>query len=156
MGILVQRLTMMASWRRQKARLVAKGFSQVQGVDYFHTFAPTPSSVSIKFLAAVANEQGRKTFHLLIDVAQASVGAKLDAEIYMILRDGCGDMSGKIVRLNRSLYRLKQSGGQWPGLLVETVVEFSNIRCGNHNGLDGVRHTGVLTRWSGFLLRDCR
>ena len=37
---------------------------------------------------------------------------------------GCGDMSGKIVRLNRSLYGLKQSGRQWAGLLVETVVEY--------------------------------
>ena len=33
-------------------------------------------------------------------------------------------MSGMIVRLNISLYGLKQSGRQWPGLLVETVVEF--------------------------------
>ena len=42
----------------------------------------------------------------------------------MKLPDGCGDMSGKIIRLNRSLYGLKQSGRQWAGLLVETVVEF--------------------------------
>ena len=42
----------------------------------------------------------------------------------MKLPDGCGDMSGKIVRLNRSLYGLKQSGRQWAGVLVETVVEF--------------------------------
>ena len=33
-------------------------------------------------------------------------------------------MSGKIVPLNRSLYGLKQSGRQWAGLLVETVVEY--------------------------------
>ena len=42
----------------------------------------------------------------------------------MKLPDGCGDMSGKIVRLNRSLYGLNQSGRQWAGLLVETVVKF--------------------------------
>ena len=52
------------------------------------------------------------------------MSAKLDSEVYIQLPDGCGDMSGKIVRLNRSLYRLKQSGRQWAGLLVETVVEF--------------------------------
>ena len=42
----------------------------------------------------------------------------------MKLPDGCGNMSVKIVRLNRSLYGLNQSGRQWAGLLVETVVEF--------------------------------
>ena len=44
--------------------------------------------------------------------------------MYMKLPNGFGDMPGKIVRLNRSLYGLKQSGRQWAGLLVETVVEF--------------------------------
>ena len=66
---------------KTKERLVAKGFSQVQDVDYFQTFAPTPSSASIKTLAAVANEQGLKIFYL--EVAQAFVRAKLDAEIYI-------------------------------------------------------------------------
>ena len=47
----------------------------------------------------------------------------------MKLPDGCGDMSGKIVRLNRSLYGLKQRGRQWAGLLVETVVEYGMVQC---------------------------
>ena len=64
-------------------------------VDYFQTFAPTPSSASVKILTAVANEHGLKIFYL--DVAQAFVRAKLDTEIYMKLPGGCGDMSGKIV-----------------------------------------------------------
>ena len=46
----------------------------------------------------------------------------------MKLPDGCGDMSGKIVRLNRSLYGLKQSGRHWAGLPVETVVEFGMVQ----------------------------
>ena len=84
----------------------------MQDVDYFQTFAPTPSSASVKILAAVANEHGLKIFHL--DVAQA----------FVRLPGGCGDMPDKIVRLNRSLYGLKQSGRQWAGLLVETMVEY--------------------------------
>ena len=47
----------------------------------------------------------------------------------MKLPDGCGDMSGKTVRLNRSLYGLKQSGRQWAGLLVDTVVEYGMEQC---------------------------
>ena len=36
---------------KTKARLVVKGFSQAQDLEYFQTFAPTPSSASIKILA---------------------------------------------------------------------------------------------------------
>ena len=57
-----------------KARLVAKGLSQVQDVDYFQTFAPTPSSVSVKILAAVTNEYDLKISY--VDVAQAFIRAK--------------------------------------------------------------------------------
>ena len=53
---------------KTKARLAAKSFSQVQDVDYFQTFAPIPSSASLKILAAVANGQGLKIFDL--DVTQ--------------------------------------------------------------------------------------
>ena len=68
-------------------------------VDCFQTFAPTPSPASEKIIAAVENEHGLKVVHL--DVARVFVRAKLDAEIYMKLPDRCGDLSGKIVRLNR-------------------------------------------------------
>ena len=110
-----------------KEKRVAKGFSQVQDVDYFQTFAPTPPSASIVIMTAVAHEPGLKIF--LLDASQAIIRAKLDAEIYMNLTDGFGDMSGKIVRLNRSPYGLDQSGRQWAGLLVQTVVEYGMEQC---------------------------
>ena len=47
----------------------------------------------------------------------------------MKLPGRCVDWSGKIVRSNRSLYGLKQSGRQWAGLLVETVVEYGMEQC---------------------------
>ena len=37
-----------------KARLVARGFTQVQGVDYFETFAPVARLASIRFILAIA------------------------------------------------------------------------------------------------------
>ena len=41
----------------------------------------------------------------------------------MKLPDGSSDMPGKIVRLSRSLYIVKQSGRQQAGLLAQTAVE---------------------------------
>ena len=41
------------------------------------------------------------------DVEQAFVQSDLEENIYMRLPQGCGRMSGKIVRLNNSLYGLK-------------------------------------------------
>lgn len=38
-------------------------------------------------------------------------------------------MSGKVIRLNRSLYGLKQGGQRWAGLLVETVVAYGMEQC---------------------------
>ncbi|CAN0537634.1 unnamed protein product, partial [Scytosiphon promiscuus] len=65
-------------------------------VNYFQTIAPTPRSASEKLLTAVANDQGLMIFH--VDTAQAIVKVKLNAETYMKLAGGCGDMSGKIGR----------------------------------------------------------
>ena len=83
--------------------------------------------MSVKILAVVADEDILKIFHL--DVAQVFVRAKLDAEIYMKPPGECGDTPGKIVRLNRSLYDLKQSGRQWVGLSVEAVAEYGIEHC---------------------------
>ena len=41
----------------------------------------------------------------------------------------CGDKSGTIVRLKRTLYGLKQSGRQWANLLAETLVKYGLEQC---------------------------
>jgi hypothetical protein len=40
--------------QRYKARLVAQGFSQVEGVDYFDTFAPVAHLSSVRTILALA------------------------------------------------------------------------------------------------------
>ncbi|CAI7921948.1 unnamed protein product, partial [Closterium sp. NIES-54] len=40
-----------------KARYIARGFSKQQGVDYFHTFSPTPKMTTLRVLLHVAAQR---------------------------------------------------------------------------------------------------
>ena len=101
---------------RAKARLVARGFGQREGTDFFVTFPPCPSVMSIRLLAALACELDLDLCHF--DAEQAFVQSDLDEVVYIGLPPGCGALSGKVVRLRRSLYGLKQASRTWHYHLV--------------------------------------
>ena len=86
---------------KAKARLIARGFSQVEGIDYLETIAPTPASSCVRLLAAFACENDLGMYHF--DAEQAFLQSELKEEIYLQLPPGCGDDSGQVVRLNKSL-----------------------------------------------------
>ena len=105
---------------KPKARLVARGFSQVHTVDFMETYTPTPAASSVKCLVAVAvenNWQLRK-----VDVKQTFFQVDLDFNVFMKLLDGCGDKSGRVVKLNKSVYGLKQAGRRWAMRLGDVLV----------------------------------
>ena len=52
------------------------------------------------------------------DAEQAFVESNLDENVFLQLPRGCGEMSGKVVRLNRSLYGLKQASRLWHNHLL--------------------------------------
>ena len=112
---------------RAKSRMVCKGYSQVEGVDFFEVYAPTASSASNRLLASLACLLDLDLRHF--DVEQAFVQSDLDAEIYLRLPPGCGSMSGKVVRLNKSVYGLKQASRTWYQLLVSTLEEIGFEQC---------------------------
>ena len=90
---------------RAKARLVARGFGQREGIDFFDTFSPCPSVMSIRLLAVLACELDLDLCHF--EAEQAFVQSDLDKVVYIRLPPGCGALYGKVVRLRRSLYGLK-------------------------------------------------
>ena len=86
---------------------MVEGFKQKHGVNYLETFSPTANAASIRLIVALACKFGRELLHL--DIEQAFVQSELDREVCMKLPQGCGSMSGKIGRLGKSLYGLRQA-----------------------------------------------
>ena len=92
---------------KAKSRLVARGLKQREGVDFSETFAPTMSSSCVRLLSVIACECDLDLCHF--DVDQAFVQSDLEEDVFLRLPKGCGDLLGKVVRLNKSSYGLKKA-----------------------------------------------
>ena len=57
-----------------------------------------------------------------LDIKQAFIQADLGFNVFMKLSDGCGDKSGKVVKLNKSVNGLKQAGHRWVLHLGDVIV----------------------------------
>ena len=90
---------------KAKARLVARGFGQQSSMDYFDTFAPTQTVSSVKGTLAITVQNDWPLYHC--HVKQAFVQAKPNTDVYMKLPYGCGERTGKAVKLDRALYGMK-------------------------------------------------
>lgn len=107
---------------RYKARLVVKGFTQKYGIDYQETFCPVVKFSSIRMiLATAANE---KLILKQFDIKTAFLYGELDEEIYMKQPVGFNDNSGKVCRLHRSLYGLKQASRCWNKKFTDFLHSF--------------------------------
>ncbi len=105
---------------RHKARLVAQGFTQRASVDYEETFAPVARWETIRLLIAFAT---LKNLHLhQMDVETAFLNGCLEEEVYMVQPEGFDDRSGRVCRLRKSLYGLKQSPRCWNQALHEYLL----------------------------------
>ena len=111
---------------KAKSRLVARDFKQREGVDFGEIFAPTVSSSCVRLLSAIACECDLDLCHF--DVDQAFVQSDLE-DVFLRLPKGCGDLSGKVVRLNKSLYGLKQASRTWHAHLTTCLKRLGFEQC---------------------------
>ena len=107
-----------------KARLVAKGFRQVQGIDYDETFSPVAMLKSIRIILAIAAYFDYEIWQM--DVKTAFLNGNLEEDVYMIQPEGFVDPNnaGKICKLQKSIYGLKQASRSWNIRFDEVVKGF--------------------------------
>lgn len=114
---------------RYKARLVAQGFSQRPGIDYEQTYSPVMDTITFRYLISLTVLQ--KLEMRLMDVVTAYLYGSLDSDIYMKIPEGF-KMPAALksqpkekysIKLQRSLYGLKQSGRMWYNRLSEYLLK---------------------------------
>ncbi|KAM0788117.1 hypothetical protein ACM66B_001283 [Microbotryomycetes sp. NB124-2] len=96
---------------KYKARLVAIGCHQRNGIDYKETFALVAQFASICLLIALAASQGWPIIQANVD--KAYLHGDLDKDLYLRIPQGVHGLQGKVLKLQRSLYGLKQAGRTW-------------------------------------------
>jgi hypothetical protein len=111
-----------------KARLVVQGFSQKPGTDYneMGTFAPVMRFDTVRTtlaLAAVNDWDLRQ-----MDIKGAYLHGHISEELYMKQPLGFNDGSGKVCRLRRSMYGLKQAGNVWNQDFNQTMLNIGYTR----------------------------
>ncbi|GBE90191.1 hypothetical protein SCP_1900400 [Sparassis crispa] len=111
---------------KYKARLVAQGYSQIPGMDFLETFAPVVRLESIRAILALAVVNNWEIGQM--DVKGAYLNGDLQEEIYMRQPEGFDDGSGRICRLRKTLYGLKQSGCKWNRKLHRELMELGYKR----------------------------
>ncbi|CAI7800522.1 unnamed protein product [Closterium sp. NIES-53] len=105
-----------------KARYVARGFSQRQGVDYFHTFSPTPKMTTLRVLLHVAAQRDYELHSL--DFSTAFLQGSLHEEIWLRRPPGfTGSFPpGTQWSLHRPVYGLRQAPREWHDTLRTTLA----------------------------------
>lgn len=121
-----------------KARLVIKGCAQRKGIDYEETYAPVVKYNTIRYLMAMAAQYDMDIEHM--DAVSAFLQGELNECIYMSYPDvpGISNNDGKVCKLNKSIYGLKQASRIWniklDGVLTSIGMTRSKVdRCVFYN-----------------------
>ena len=106
-----------------KSRLVAMGCTQVEGIDYTDTYAPTVERSSIRIMLMYCLK--KRFFVNQADVVSAFLQAPLEEEIYMYPPDGFRNVIGKdkVLKLRKSIYGLKQSSREFHKKLANILLK---------------------------------
>ena len=138
-----------------KARLVADGNTQRHGVDFDRIFSTVVKASTLRLLLLVATVYDYDLYQ--VDIRQAYIHAKLDANLYMHPPPGVPthDAEGRriVYKLRRSLYGLKQAGREWATLLSTFLIGWGFTR----SSIDTCLYTyssGSIFLWAAVYVDD--
>ncbi|GJT41838.1 ribonuclease H-like domain, reverse transcriptase, RNA-dependent DNA polymerase [Tanacetum coccineum] len=114
---------------KHKARLVAKGYIQQHGIDFEEVFAPVARMETIRLLLAITANNKWKVHHL--DVKSAFLHGDLKEEVYVTQPEVFlkGQDNGKVYRLIKALYGLRQAPHAWNIKLDNTLKSLDFKKC---------------------------
>ena len=121
-----------------KTRMVARGYTQKKGINYEETFAPVVRFETLRYLLAYSVKHKLAVHHM--DVETAFLNGNLEEEIFMEIPEGLefqdnrlilrteennqekNEKNQKVLKLNKSIYGLKQSPRCWNIRLTEFLT----------------------------------
>jgi hypothetical protein len=98
---------------QNKARLVTQGYTQIEGVDFYETFAPVSRLESIRILLSIACHFGFRLYQM--DLKSAFLNGILQEKVYVEQPKGFQDTHhpNHVYKLKKALYGLKQAPRAW-------------------------------------------
>ncbi len=93
------------------------------GIDYSETFAPVVKSASLRVFLAICAHHGWCIRQM--DIKSAYLNGTLSEDIYMWQPKGYEEKGseGKVAKLWKGLYSLKQAGQEWYATLHDFLVQ---------------------------------
>jgi hypothetical protein len=92
-----------------------------EGIDFDDAFAPVARMESMRLFLALASQEGWRVYHM--DVKSAFLNGDLKEEVYVHKPSGFAipDKEGKVLRLRKTLYGLRQAPRAWNAKLDSTL-----------------------------------
>jgi hypothetical protein len=138
---------------KHKAWLVAKGYAQIQGVDCDEVFAPVARLETVRLLLALAAQEEWEVHHM--DVKSDFLNGDLMEEVYVqqpsVFTSPNSD--GKVLKLKKALYDLKQAPRAWNARLDQELVKLELTRSMEEHAVYK-RGTGSSTLLVGVYVDD--
>ncbi|CAK1579065.1 unnamed protein product [Parnassius mnemosyne] len=111
---------------RYKACRCARGFTQIKDVDYQEIFSPTTRYDSIRIILSIAAKY--KLEIQQFDVKTAFLNGYLEENIFIEVPEGVILDKSYVLKLNKSLYGLKQASRCWNKRFTEFLMKYGFVQ----------------------------